>query len=263
MASTIGPEASAALQARWMEKDGEHAWLEEVEGESALTWVKDINANCLSELGDPASKASYQRVLSILDSKEKIPHPRKIGEYYYNFWQDAENPRGLWRRTTPESYRQPEPEWEVVLDVDALGAAEDISWVYAGHTLLEEEDGSPPSRTLMKLSRGGSDANVVREFDLVTKAFVEGGFELPEAKSRVSWVHRDLLLVGTDLGEGSLTDSGYPRQVREWARGTPLKEAPLMYEGEATDVAVSGYLGFHAGHAFEWRRRSTTFYTSK
>lgn len=246
-----------------MEKDGEHTWLEEVEGESALTWVKDNNEKCLSELGDPTFKASYQRVLSILDSKEKIPQPRKIGAYYYNFWQDAENPRGLWRRTTPESYRQPEPEWEVVLDVDALGAAEGISWVYAGHTLLEEEGGAPPSRTLMKLSRGGSDANVVREFDLVTKTFVEGGFELPEAKSRVSWVHRDLLLVGTDLGEGSLTDSGYPRQVREWARGTPLKDAPLVYEGEATDVAVSGHLGIHAGHAFEWRRRSTTFYTSK
>ena len=141
------------------------------------------------------------------------PQPRKIGPHLYNFWQDAANPRGLWRRTTFESYRTDAPQWEVVLDVDALGQAEGVSWVWGGHTLLDEGVGIAPTRTMVSLSRGGADATEMREFDLQTKAFVDGGFFLPEAKGSVSWKSRDVLLVGTDFGAGSLTDSGYPRQV--------------------------------------------------
>jgi len=236
--------------------------LEEVEGEKALEWVKQENDIALAALGDPKSTELYTRVLSILDSKEKIPHVRKIGPHLYNFWQDAQNPRGIWRRTTRESYKLKEPEWETLLDFDALGKEEGVSWVYKGHTLLEEE-GKDPTRTLMNISRGGADATVVREFDLETKSFVEGGFTLPEAKSRCSWQSRDVLLVGTDFGEGSLTDSGYPRIVKEWKRGTPLEEAVQVFEGMATDVSVNGYLSRHCGHAYEWRSRATGFYSSK
>lgn len=249
--SLIAPGNNADHVAHWMSRDGEHAYLKEVEGETAIAWVKSRNEHCLSHIGAPNESPLYEKILTILDSKEKIPYVRKIGDYYYNFWQDKANTRGLWRRTSLESYKTSSPEWEVVLDVDALCVAEGESWVYKGHTLYEnsaedKRQGVLHHRTLLKLSRGGSDAVVVREFDLLRKAFVgpeEGGFTLPEAKSSVSWKSIDLLLVGTDMRDGaSMTDSGYPRVVREWARGSGLGESTTVYEGEQQDVSVSGYV---------------------
>ena len=198
-------------------------------------------------------------MLAILDSRDKIPHLSKYGDMYYNFWQDKAHPRGLWRRTTFEKYvAGGDVEWETVLDVDALGAAEGESWVYKGHSVLEEfgDDGAPlpPTRTMMALSPGGSDAVVRREFDLVEKRFVDGGFALPAAKSRVAWLDRDALLVGSDFGPGSLTDSGYPRDVRVWRRGEPLADAALAFRGKASDVSVSGYVAHHRGHSYEGAR---------
>eukprot|EP00667_Euglena_gracilis_P003903 EG_transcript_3914 len=251
---------AVAVRENWSSKDGEHAWLEEVTGEKALEWVRARNAEAVAALGDPAGSALYRRVLSILDCKDKIPHPRKIGQHLYNFWQDAQNPRGIWRRTTFDSFRTTEPAWEVVLDVDALGRAEGVSWVWHGHTLLEEEDGHDPTRTLVALSREGADADEKREFDLVTKQFVPDGYRLPEAKSSVSWLSRDMLLVSTDFGEGSLLENGCPRTVREWRRGTPLRDARLVYEGEHSDISITGYFIRHAGHAFEWRYRYLSFF---
>ena len=142
----------------------------------------------------------------------------KIGEHFYNMWRDAANPKGLWRRTTLAEYRTSAPAWETVIDLDALSAKEGENWVWHGAAVLEPED----RRCLVSLSRGGADADVVREFDLETKAFVEDGFTLPEAKSRVAWRNSDSLFVATDFGPGSLTASGYPRTIREWTRGTPL-----------------------------------------
>jgi len=230
MSDCAARSLSASLQAvlakpplveHWEAKQGEHAFLEDVLGERALDWVRGSNAQALERLGDPTGSPLFERIFAILTSKEKIPFLRKIGDQYYNFWTDEANPRGVWRRTSLESYRSGAPEWETVLDVDALNRAEGESWVYKGHTLYHPPDGTAPTRTLLQLSRGGADATVVREFDLRAKAFVgaaEGGFELPEAKSRVAWQSADTLLIGTDFGDGaSLTDSGYPRTVREWA----------------------------------------------
>ena len=142
----------------------------------------------------------------ILDSQERIPVIEKRGARYYNFWRDEQNQRGLWRRTTLEEYRKATPAWETVLDLDALGRAEHENWVWQGAVWLEPDD----DRALVLLSRGGADASVVREFDPNTRAFVTDGFALPEAKSFVAWKDRDTLLVGTDFGPGSLTDSGLP-----------------------------------------------------
>ena len=160
-----------------------HLWLEEVAGEKPLAWVRERNARCVAALGEtPDFKTLETRILSILDSKEKIPFVTKIGDRYYNFWRDAANPKGVWRRTTLDEYRKPQPAWETVLDIDALAKAEGENWVWHGATVLEPED----RLCLVSLSRGGADADVVREFDLATKAFVPGGFALPEAKSRVA-----------------------------------------------------------------------------
>ena len=242
-------------------------WLEEVMAEDALEWVKGRNAAALSELGDPKATQDYSRILSILDSKEKIPYVgRVLNGLYYNFWQDENHVRGIWRRTTLAEYRKTSPAWETVLDLDALGKEEGESWVWKGSVVLDEGPEVRTDRVMLKLSRGGADAAVVREFDVDKKRFIsesEGGFRLPEAKSDLCYRGRDVLLVGTDMGEGSMTDSGYPRTVREWKRGTPLADATLVYEGEKADVAASGYFYHDRGETYEWRQRAVTFWTSE
>jgi prolyl oligopeptidase len=172
-------------------------WLEEVEGEAALEWVETRNAATLAELAvSPVYQPIFERVLSILDSRDRIPFPTILGDRLYNFWQDEQNPRGVWRRSSWESYLAGNPQWEVVLDIDALARAEGVNWSYGGATCLEPEY----LRCLVRLSRGGADAVEVREFDTRALRFVEGGFRLPEAKQSVAWVDRDRLLVATDFG---------------------------------------------------------------
>ena len=215
--------------------DDQYLWLEEVEGERALEWVHARNKECFDEL---EADERYGKFLSqaekLLNAKDRIPYGSIRGKYVYNFWQDAEHVRGIMRRTTPESYRLAKPEWETVLDIDALAKAEDENWVYKGTAWLAPDY----ERCLIKLSRGGTDASVHREFDMVAKRFVEGGFALPEAKSGVTWLDRDTLLVGTDWGEGSLTESGYPRVAKRWKRGTPLAEATTIFEGRHEDIGI-------------------------
>ena len=253
-----------------------HAWLEDVLGERQLAWVDDVNKKCIDHVGDPKGTECYRRIKSILDSKDRIPHAFRIGNgdgsQYYNFWQDADHVQGIWRRTSLESYRTGEPEWTTVLDLDALpppttGTAK--TWVWHGSTLLDEGPDRPADRALIRLSPGGSDADTCREFDLAGGRFVDpadGGFALPDpAKTDVSYRSRDEVLIGTDFGaDGSgLTDSGYPRVVKSWRRGTPIEDAATVFEGEQSDVAASMYAYHDRGHVHEFQLRSITFYTSK
>ncbi len=213
-----------------------HAWLEEVQGERALAWVRERNAASTALLQATPDYASLRKdLLEVLNSRDRIPAISRRGDHVYNLWQDERHRRGLWRRTTLDEYRKPQPAWETVLDLDALGAAEKESWVFGGASCLAPEY----RRCLLSLSRGGADAKVVREFDLQTKQFVKGGFELPEAKSQLSWIDADTVYVGTDFGPGSLTDSGYVRIIKRWQRGTPLSAAETVFEGQRQDVAVS------------------------
>jgi prolyl oligopeptidase len=249
---------SLALPARADEVADPYLWLEEVTGEKALAWAREQNDLSTRELtSSEAFAALNARLLEILDSDEKIPSISKQGPYYYNFWRDAKNKRGLWRRTTLEEYRKAQPQWETVLDLDALGEAEKENWVWKGATFLE------PSckRCLINLSRGGADATVVREFDVTTQSFVKDGFTLPEAKSGVDWRDRNRVFVGTDFGPGSLTQSGYPRVVKEWKRGTPLAEARLVFEGRPEDVWVSASRDQTRGYQREFVNRGVTFWT--
>jgi len=237
-----------------------YAWLEEVSSDRALAWVKEENA-----LSTAALKSSKdfepirERILSILDSKAKIPYVAKHGAFYYNFWRDDQHVRGLWRRTSPEEFKKAEPAWETVIDLDQLASKENENWVWKGsHVLYPTYD-----RCLVMLSRGGADAAVVREFDLTNKQFVADGFVLPEAKSDVAWRDRDTLYVGTDYGPGSLTRSGYPRVIKEWKRRTPLTEAKLIFEGKPEDVGVSASVDHDHGITYEFIRREATFFTSE
>jgi len=242
------------------EPDDPFLWLEEVGGERALEWVRRRNAASTEALAaSDRFTALETRLRGILDAKERIPMVTKIGDRFYNFWRDAAHPKGLWRRTTPAEYRRAEPDWETVIDLDALAAAEGENWVWHGATVLEPED----RLCLVSLSRGGADADVVREFDLERRAFVPGGYALPEAKSRVAWRSADSLFVATDVGPGSLTDSGYPRTIREWSRGTPLADAPLVYEGRTDDMSVTAWRDLTPGFERDVVVRQKAFYSSE
>ena len=212
-----------------------YLWLEDVTGDEALDWVRARNEPTLARFRDENFERMRTEALEVLDTDARIPYVVRRGDYLYNFWRDAANPRGLWRRTTLDSYRTDSPEWDVLIDVDELGRADGEKWVWAGAGVIYPEY----TRALVSLSRGGSDASIVREFDMTTREFVDAGFELPEAKSQVSWADPDTVLVGTDFGADSLTDSGYPRVVKRWRRGTPLADAETVFEGARSDVNVA------------------------
>jgi prolyl oligopeptidase len=234
-------------------------WLEEVEAERSLAWVRQRNAVTERELAAGPEYGNLRaRLMAILDSKERIPYVSLHGDCVYNFWRDAVHVRGIWRRTSLDEFRKVQPAWETVLDLDLLARDEDENWVWAGARYLKPRG----ERCLVSLSRGGGDAHVVREFDLASRAFVEGGFVLPEAKGSASWIDRDTLFVATDFGPGSMTTSGYPRTVREWQRGTPLAQAPLVYEAQDGDLSASAYKDFTPGFEREFVRRQIGFYAS-
>ncbi|MDG6106497.1 S9 family peptidase [Dactylosporangium aurantiacum] len=238
-----------------------HLWLEEVDGADAMAWVRDRNAETVAALtGDARFAELRDEIRTVLDADDRIPTIAWHGERVYNLWKDATHPRGLLRRTTLEDYRNAEPAWETVLDLDALAAAEDENWVWQGATYLRRGDLAGDHRALISLSRGGADAAVVREFDLDTGQFVADGFTLPEAKSDVSWITIDEIFVGTDTGPGSMTSSGYPRQVRRWRRGTPVHEAPVVFEGTADDVSVRASSDPSAAGERALIRRSLDFF---
>ena len=235
-------------------------WLEDVTGERQLDWVRARNAESVGALaGGEAFATLESMILSIVDSQDRIPMISKIGDHFYNFWRDAKNPKGVWRRTTLDEYRKQTPAWEQVIDLDALAAKEEENWVWHGASVLEPQD----RFCLISLSRGGADADVVREFDLAHNAFVDDGFVLPEAKSRVAWRTANSLFVATDFGPGSLTSSGYPRTVREWVRGTSLAEAPLIFEGQPDDMSVGAFRDLTPGFERDFISRQMTFYSSK
>ncbi len=242
-------------------------WLEEVTGKTALSWVQERNARSEGELdADGQVTALTAELKTILDSPASIPFVVQRGEYLYNFWTDAEHPRGLWRRTTHDSYRSENPDWEVLIDVDALNAAEGEDWVWHGAVVLRPEEGQPWRRALIALSHGGSDSDVTREFDLVTGQFLpadQGGFVRPEAKGNLNWIDENTVFVATDFGPESTSEAGYPLQLRRWRRGTPMSQAELVYQGAPTDMLVGGARDHTPGFKRDWVSRMIDFYNDE
>ena len=235
-------------------------WLEEVTGEKALDWVKSRNQETRHQLdGDAGFQQLRGQLQTILDSKDRIPGITQMGNAVYNFWTDAEHPRGVWRKTTLEEYKKTAPHWEVVLDIDALAKNEKENWVFKNSVCREPVY----DRCLIELSRGGADAVTLREFDLRTKQFVKNGFNLPEAKMTADWRDLNTVFIATDFGKNTLTDSGYPRQVKEWKRGTPIAAAKLILESQRTDLSVGAQSIDHGGYHHELVQRQIDFYRSE
>jgi prolyl oligopeptidase len=244
--------ATAALA-----QDDPYLWLEDVSGEKSMAWVQDQNAKSRPVIEkDAGFHPLLNRFTEIANSRERIPAISKLGPFVYNFWQDAANPRGLWRRTTLAEYRKAQPAWEVVLDLDKLSAAESEQWAWKGASCLFPKF----ERCLLSLSRGGSDAVEVREFDLAKNEFVAGGFRLPESKGGVAWIDEDAIYVSRDFGPGTMTRSGYPRQVKRLKRGQALAEASLVYETSAEDLAVEASVVHEKGSRVEMITRAITFW---
>ncbi|PBB51982.1 MULTISPECIES: prolyl oligopeptidase family serine peptidase [Mesorhizobium] len=218
--------------------DDPHLWLEDVEGEPALAWTASQSAKTLKHFAGTQFERDRAALTAIFDRPDKIPTIWRRGQYLYNFWQDAGNPRGQWRRTTLAAYMKADPQWELLVDLDALAASDGEDWVWGGASIEPETR----ERAVLRLSRGGSDAVVHREFDLSSLSFVADGFNLPEAKGDIDWLDPNTLLLSSALGHGMATRSGYARTVRLWKRGADPLTAPVIFETGSETLGVSGHL---------------------
>ncbi|WP_138381078.1 prolyl oligopeptidase family serine peptidase [Luteithermobacter gelatinilyticus] len=237
MGTTLSVSAGAADMADKPRQvqDEDLLWLEDIEGEKALDWVREQNRSTLEELTkDPRFDQYKQEALAILTAPDRIAAGRLRGGYVYNFWQDESHVRGIWRRAPIETYKAGAPEWEVLLDVDDLARREGKNWIFKGADCLAPAF----ERCILSLSPGGTDAAVYREFDIPTKDFVKDGFYVPLAKSSVGWQDENTLLVATDWGEGSLNTSGYARILKRWQRGTPMTAADPLLEMAVEETFV-------------------------
>jgi prolyl oligopeptidase len=243
--------------------DDPFLWLEDVEGDEALAWVRRQNERAESEVfADELFVRLRDETLDVLEADDRIPMPARHGDAVHNFWTDRHHRRGLLRRARWDDYLDEREQWETVIDFDALGADEGQSWVFQGSNTRRPDR----TRALIELSPGGSDASTTREFDLVTKRFVppeEGGFVRPLSKGSLRWIDDDTVYVATDFGPGTMTDSGYPRTVRRWVRGTPLESAELVFEGEQGDVSVGGWVDTLEGFRHHCFSRHLDFYTAR
>ncbi len=235
-------------------------WLEDVTGDKAIDWVKARNAKTLARYTNSDEFKNLESdLLAILDSNERIPFVSKKGNYFYNFWRDKKNVRGLWRRTTLEEYQKREPAWEVILDLDKLAEEEKENWVWKSASLLRPDY----DRALISLSRGGADADVTREFDMTSRTFVKDGFSRPESKGSMDWIDRDHVFIQTDFGAGSMTESGYPRIAKRWKRGTSMAEAETIYEGQTKDMSVAAIHDDSPGFERNYVSRNIAFYNDE
>ena len=250
------------------EKTDPHLWLEEVEGDEALAWVRSQNERTLSDLQSDERYAGFESAaLEVPTSKERIPYGTIRDGQVYNFWQDDDHVRGLWRTTTLASYSTDKPDWELLLDVDALAESEDKNWVFKGANVYKPK-GTDRYLCLVSLSDGGKDAIIQREFDLDARSFAPDGFVTIEAKQAASWIDADTVLIATDWGPdaaglSTVTDSGYPFVVKRWTRGTPLAEAVEVKRGVSTDVGVWPFtIEDDSGNLLVGAVQADTFFTS-
>lgn len=216
------------------EPHDENLWLEDIRGERQLAWVEDQNASTIARFQDDLFDSIAADIRTALDSEDQIPMVTKRGDHYFNFWRDKSHPKGIFRRTTWDSYTSATPKWETLLDLDALGVEEATPWVWAGASVRRSDH----SRALLSLSPDGGDTHRVREFDLTTSSFVDGGFDIPAAKTRFAWVDDDTIILATETGPDSLTTSSYPRQARILKRGQAIADAPIVAEVPRDHVAI-------------------------
>jgi len=239
--------------------DDPYLWLEDIEGERAVDFVERQSARTLQQFADAGFEADRDALAAIYDRPDNIPYVGRRGAWLYNLWKDDQHPRGLWRRTTLAQFRKPEPTWDVLLDLDQLAAEENQDWLWGGAQVLPGSEGP----AMVSLSRGGSDAATLREFDIDTRRFVPAGFVLPEAKSYSAWLDADTLLLSSAHGEGMATLSGYARTVRLWRRGTEVDQAPVIFETTPEQMGAFTEVDRTHGAARIWFLERLDFFNSR
>jgi prolyl oligopeptidase len=216
--------------------DDPYLWLEEIDGARAVAWVEAQNEKTSSRFGDAGFAADRDALKAILDRPDNIPYVARRAGRLFNFWKDSEHPRGLWRATGLAGFRSATPDWQILLDLDRLAAAEGEDWIWGGAVTLP----GAHDRAMLRLSRGGGDAVVLREFDLGERRFLPEGFHLPEAKGGIAWLDADTLLLSSSFGDGMATGAGYARTVRLWRRGADPASAPVLFETTPERMSVWG-----------------------
>ncbi len=237
-----------------------YQWLEDIDGQKSLDFVNMQNKATIEKLSKEKDyKSIYDKSLEIYNSPDRIAYPNIKGKYVYNFWKDKDHERGIWRRCLLANYTIGKYDWETLIDIDEMSKKDNIKWVYKG------SEGLYPTynRFLISLSNGGGDAVFIKEFDADKKQFVENGFNIDESKGSASYVDENTLNVSANFGEGTMTTSGYPRQIKLWKRGTLLKNAQLIYEGKQTDVNVGGGIVRDDMKNYFFISRGMTFYTNE
>jgi prolyl oligopeptidase len=249
-----------AISFNMQAQEDPYIWLEEVESEKSLEFVEKLNESTFAKLSSTDKyEEIYDKVLAINNATDRIEYPTIYGTYVYNFWKDKDHVRGIWRRSDKSSYLAGSPNWETLLDLDKLSADDDIKWVYKGASGLYPDY----NRFLLRLSKGGADAVVIKEFDVNTKAFIEDGFYIPESKGGASYIDKNTLIVSTNFGENTMTTSGYPNQAKIWKRGDALENAQLIHTGDLNDVGSWGGTMRDGETTYTMISRATTFYTSE
>lgn len=250
----------ASFQVLNAQQEDPFLWLEDVDSEKSMEWVKEQNARTMEVFSkQPNYQTVYSKTLEMLNSSDRIASPSITGNYIYNFWQDKEHVRGIWRRCAKVDYINGSPNWEILLDIDKLCVDENQKWVFKGASGLYPNY----ERFMVSLSKGGGDAVEVREFDMATKSFNQNGFFVPESKGGVSWFDENTLLISSNFGEGTMTTSGYPRQVKMWTRGTNLTDAVLIYEGKSTDMSIGGSVMRDGATKYILISNAQTFYSKQ
>lgn len=258
--STTTTQLQTTTMTPTMKNDDKYLWLEEIENPKAIEFAKKENAITFKKLeSDPRFETLKKEISNIVLANDRIPWVYQLNGMLYNFWKDEKNPKGLWRRTTLASYKKASPDWEIVLDLDKIAKEENENWVWKGATCFKPKN----EKCLLELSRGGKDAVVLREFNLKTKSFVKDGFDIPEAKSNVSWIDDDTIYLASDFGPGTMTESGYARQVKILKRGQRAADVKTVFEVGTDDMSASGYVDYRGGKYYHFFNRTISFFENE
>jgi prolyl oligopeptidase len=250
--STTKRQTEAAAEDKFL-------WLEDRTSKESLDWVHRQNEVTSGELqGDPSYQAAFETALDLMTAEDNIAVGAALNGHLYNFWQDKTNVLGLWRRTTVASYKTEKPDWETIIDFDVLSAKEGVKWVFSGASRLYPDF----NLCLVAMSPDGGDASEMREFDIGTKSFVAGGFSAPASKSGFSWLDKDTVIVSAAFEEDDKTQSGYPRVVKLWKRGTRLEDATPIFEAEKQDLAAGAGVEHDSGKQYLFLARTLAFFSS-
>ncbi|WP_244521623.1 hypothetical protein [Bradyrhizobium sp. DOA9] len=184
--------------------DDPYLWLEEREGRRALRFVARQNTKTLEAFCGAAFTRDRARLRMAYDRYELIPRFIRAGAFIYHLFTNADNPRGLLRRTTLAEFKSAQPSWDSLIDIDQLAASEGQDWLLSWIAVLPAG-----ARMILALSAAGREAVTLREFDLTNRNIDPRGFYLPKAISDIAWLGPDEVLLSSTFGTNMTSTAGH------------------------------------------------------